>query len=1055
MTAEGAKYIIITHDNFYNTILPIAHWKTKKGVLTKVIPSSVTGDTNTQIKDYIVNAYNTWNPRPEYVLLVGSTSHLPAWQGYPSVYPISDNPYGDVNNDTITEVIIGRFPCSSITECSTMIEKTFAYERTPSVIDTGWFKRATTIRQEPGLIHNAGVHFVCSLMVNYGNFSSNDIDTFIDPPHNYINVINALNQGRSYLLYTGHGNQTAWFYPFDVRPESLRNNSKLSVVVAWCCWGGLAGDLGKRWLNARRTDSLIGSVIYIGTSGTGDALYRNHIARNIFRAIFQHHKSTIGLAFQEGKDSLWAFYRTGACSSDTAYKYYCDFNLLGDPELNLWTKVPKPLAVAHDNYIQTGIDTFTVTVTDSNTNATIENALVCVMMPSDTSLYYYGYTNSAGIKSFFINPKWAPDSICVTVTAQNYIPYEGKCLVIDTLLATESATFPNQGRHIIHKPNTSELHIVYENNGSIYYSNSPNWGQNWIKPKYLGDGSYPCIAIGPKGGTPWVMWGSAEEYGPIYSAVKRPAPDTTWKIRELFPFGEYEVNVTSPAMVLTTLEDEDGDMAYSVFRTYDRIYFGAFDSLHDYYIYEVDNYDPCYAPSISVTPGDYIHIVWQRGDDEVDGKIYYTTTEDFITPEMIRDDNDPKWTNTFKISTEDPKSEPASNPFSETYGDSVYAVWRGPNALYDSTLGDIWRRVRWMENEYNNWYSPTNISQTQNDESNYPVMSTNLVTVWHEQVDTTNWDIWGKFKSEQSSEPIFETQNPSKYPQITSYWDPNPTIPPTFCCNSIWTEAIDSNSYEVKFDCNRYEYNPPEERTVEKFPPYYVVGIGNSIQSPYCLERSGYFQYSPYSIDYGYQHLKYQLPYLNPQYYYNLRAITYNRSNNNWQEQFYIDSILHLNVTYEPDKPETVWIRIPQESYNQDAKVLQKIGKVIGNWAVIADLRLYQTESLQTNQTSGSIQGSGISVVQKPILFQSYPNPSKSEMTIQYSIPTKSKVTLIVYDISGRAVRTLVNENKEPGSYSILWNGNDNNHRTCAQGIYFCRLRTAEFAENKRLVLIR
>ncbi|MEO0084075.1 MAG: C25 family cysteine peptidase, partial [candidate division WOR-3 bacterium] len=59
----GAKYLIITHDNFYEAILPLAQWKHKKGVPTKVVKLSdlnATPESIARIKNYIVNAYNTW-----------------------------------------------------------------------------------------------------------------------------------------------------------------------------------------------------------------------------------------------------------------------------------------------------------------------------------------------------------------------------------------------------------------------------------------------------------------------------------------------------------------------------------------------------------------------------------------------------------------------------------------------------------------------------------------------------------------------------------------------------------------------------------------------------------------------------------------------------------------------------------------------------------------------------------------------------------------------------------------------------------------------------------
>ncbi len=972
--------------------------------------------------------------------MVGSISHLPPGQGE----SISNNPYGDVNNDTISEIIIGRFPCTTAYECSTMVEKTFKYERIPFLNDTFWFKRATTIRQDPaGIYHTPGVNFVCSLMVNFGNFQRDDIDTFMTGSHDSTNVINALNQGRSYLLYTGHGHTTRWSDPFNVSPEGLNNGSKLPIVVVWCCYGGLLGNLGERWLKAKRNDSLTGSVVYIGTSQVGQAKYRNHIARNIFRAIFQYQKTTIGMAFQEGKDSLWAFHISNpdTCPPESVFKYYCDFNLLGDPELNLWTAVPKPMLVSHEREIPTGQQSFAVTVSDLN--GPIQNALVCVMMPNDTTVYKYDYTNSNGIINLPIYLSQT-DWLYVTVTARNHIPYEDSCQVFPV---SAQATYPNQGKHLIRKPNSSELHRVFETDDKVFYQMSSNWGQNWSTSTYLGDGNYPCISIGPIGGTPWVLWGSSRPYGPFYSAVKRT--DGSWNIREIFPIGEELIS--NPSMALATIQNEQGDLAYCVFRTHNRILFGAYDTLKDYCVGLIDDYDPCLAPSISITPADLLHIVWQRDISE-EGKIFYTTSEK-VHPNDIRQDIPPNLLGTHRISQPAwPQTEPASNPSVEAYGEYVYAAWRGPNEQGNPEFGDIWRRARWLPYEDpSRWEPPENKSETRDNESNYPVMSTDFVRVWHESIADNNWDIWARFEPEDSAQPIFQTSSPSKYPHIAGYWDPNPPVPPTYCVNTIWTEEIAPEIYEVRFDCYRYVYNPDPE---EKASLYYAVEIGDNTPSSYCTQRDGYLSYGQYKIDYGQQKLKYKLPYLHPSYYYDLRAIVYQQGQNSYSQNFDIDSIYSTTLTFTSNRPETVWIRIPQQAYKYDTKVKQEIKKILGNRAVVTDLRLYQREEFTSGGGTGQ-QSITNTLIQLPILYQSYPNPFKSRTVIRYILPTECNVSLSIYDISGRLVKTLVNQNQTAGIYTINLDGKDGKGNTLSQGIYFYRLKTDNFSDTKRIVFIK
>jgi hypothetical protein len=83
-------------------------------------------------------------------------------------------------------------------------------------------------------------------------------------------------------------------------------------------------------------------------------------------------------------------------------------------------------------------------------------------------------------------------------------------------------------------------------------------------------------------------------------------------------------------------------------------------------------------------------------------------------------------------------------------------------------------------------------------------------------------------------------------------------------------------------------------------------------------------------------------------------------------------------------------------------------------------------------------------------LRQNYPNPFNPATTISFSLPSKSFVSLIVYDVLGREVATLVSEELSPGNYSQQWNASD-----LPSGIYFYRLQAGSFAETKKLVLLR
>ena len=83
-------------------------------------------------------------------------------------------------------------------------------------------------------------------------------------------------------------------------------------------------------------------------------------------------------------------------------------------------------------------------------------------------------------------------------------------------------------------------------------------------------------------------------------------------------------------------------------------------------------------------------------------------------------------------------------------------------------------------------------------------------------------------------------------------------------------------------------------------------------------------------------------------------------------------------------------------------------------------------------------------------LSQNYPNPFNPNTNISFSVPLQSLVTLKIFDILGREVAQLVNENLNPGNYNILWNASK-----FSSGVYFYTLIGDNFIETKKMILVR
>jgi hypothetical protein len=88
-------------------------------------------------------------------------------------------------------------------------------------------------------------------------------------------------------------------------------------------------------------------------------------------------------------------------------------------------------------------------------------------------------------------------------------------------------------------------------------------------------------------------------------------------------------------------------------------------------------------------------------------------------------------------------------------------------------------------------------------------------------------------------------------------------------------------------------------------------------------------------------------------------------------------------------------------------------------------------------------------------LVQNYPNPFNPSTTINYQIPRAGHVDLSIYDVSGRLIKTLVNGDRSEGLHTVTWDGKDNMGVSVASGIYFYKMKSGQFVETKRMVLLR
>jgi CheY-specific phosphatase CheX len=88
-------------------------------------------------------------------------------------------------------------------------------------------------------------------------------------------------------------------------------------------------------------------------------------------------------------------------------------------------------------------------------------------------------------------------------------------------------------------------------------------------------------------------------------------------------------------------------------------------------------------------------------------------------------------------------------------------------------------------------------------------------------------------------------------------------------------------------------------------------------------------------------------------------------------------------------------------------------------------------------------------------LHQNYPNPFNPTTMINYDMPENGKIKMVIYDLMGREVTTLINNEQNAGYHNILWNGLNQGGRAVSAGIYFCRLSGNNYNQTIKMLLLK
>lgn len=345
-------YLIVSADAYVSGLANFVTLKQSQGfTVTLASTTSICGAstcTTTQIKTYIQNAYNTWNPAPSYVLLVGDhndgADSIPAWAfpGYSGFY--TDLYYvtmGD-SSDYVPDIYRGRFPVRDTTQLANMVANNQTYAGFSGT--EPWVKKAAFLATgndgDWSLVE--GTHNYCintyTLPLGYtGIFPANPQaggDKLY--AHTYsatgANVVSSVNDWRAMVIYSGHGSTTSWANP-PFTQTNVRNitDGRLSpYVVGHACVTAdynTAEAFSDTWVIQPNR----GALVYVGASNNSYWDEDDKLQRVMFDTLYDA---------APGDPNISQMLYAGLAAVQATYplnsKYYWEeYNLFGDPSLGI------------------------------------------------------------------------------------------------------------------------------------------------------------------------------------------------------------------------------------------------------------------------------------------------------------------------------------------------------------------------------------------------------------------------------------------------------------------------------------------------------------------------------------------------------------------------------------------------------------------------------------------------------------------------------------------------------------------------------------------------
>ncbi len=997
---EFGTILVIAPQNYFSTMQLYVDWKNQKGIATEMVDVATIGNNSTSIKNYIQNYYDTHDDLA-FVQIAGDA---PQVASLTSGGGGADPKYALVaGNDSYPDIFIGRFSAENVDQLATQVERTIAYERDENGVND-YLTKATGIASgegggSQGDNGESDIQHMNLIRDDLLGYNYTEVDQIYAPSANTTHIANAVNEGRGFMNYVGHGSNTTWVTTgfSNSHVNNLTNVGKLPFIVSVACVNGNFVSntcFAEAWLRATHNGSPAGAMV----------MYASTINQS-WNSPMRGQDEITDLLTGEELSTIGGLYYSGSCEMMDSYgsdgiDMYETWHIFGDASLQVRTNTPDEFTLNHTGILFVGTNEYSV-------NTGHENSLVAISYNNE--LLGSGYTDANGNVSLTLeNLPVNPVDLTLTVTGFNKItaveivaitPAEGSFVVIDNQPITETH-IGYEGNFTFDIKNvgvetSSDLTITLSSDQAGLYIENNQYTLESISADEL-------ISLPEDAFTISIPNNLEDQYQiPFNVSISADAGANQW---------DYEIYLTTQA---PNLAFGDVEATEVLGNGNDRMDAGETFMLS----LPVENI------------GSYIAELTNVSIDTPAGLVVANNPS--VQIEGLEANNNQEISFEVMLSSQIPSGQELLFEITAQYGslstNLEYSAFVGLavddfesqslEAFGWTTVGDYTFSTNAHEGQYSLKSADIPNSGTTSATVEFNSTAAGQISFWLKVSTESNYD-WVDFKINNQTELHLSGDL-----DWTEYTFDVPAGNNVFQWKYTKDYMVSDND-----DCFYLDYvtfpggsgQTPGAPVIALTTEEYNFGeilVGESVQLPLTVNNTG--------LSAGIVSMQVQDP-------------------------FYIMSddeelVSSLNFMILPDEEVTqTLVFAPSRDQEFSAQAIITTDDPNNNELIIYLAGIANPVS-NDNQAVPAITA----------LKGNYPNPFNPETTISFGMNKAGKVDLVIYNILGQKVKTLLSENRQAGNHQVVWNGKDANNRNVASGVYFYKMTTGDYSKTSKMILMK